>query len=85
MSTLPPRRQDALRFQLEPEEAAYVKAESEFITYYLAPMSDPLGLGYLRFAALRDTTVLVGFSADRSRMLMGPRHGSLKDVVSQLT
>lgn len=62
-----------------------MKAESDFISYYLAPMSEPLDLGYLRFAALRDTTVVVGFSADRSRMLMGPRHGSLKDIVAHLS
>ena len=69
----------------DPGEISFLKAESNFLSYYLDDISSSIGLGQRKFILLRDSTVMLGLLADNSRALLWGRHDSLQDAVTKLS
>lgn len=76
---------EAEKKSFNPGEVAFIKADSEFLTYYLKDLGPTLNLGELRCVAMRDSTVLIGFRVDHSKALIRGRHHSLQAAFDQLS
>ncbi len=80
---LAPNEQNPRDF--DPGEISFLKAESNFLSYYLDDIGSSIGLGERKFVVMRDSTVLLGLQADNGRALLWGRHNSLQDAVTQLS
>lgn len=69
----------------DPGEISFLKAESNFLSYYLDDICSSIGLGEKKFVVMRDSTALLGLEADNSRALLWERDNSLQAAVSKLS
>lgn len=69
----------------DPGEISFLKAESKFLAYYLDDIGSSIGLGERKFMVLRDSTILLGLTADNSRALLRGRQDVFQDAVDQLS
>jgi len=69
----------------DPGEITFLKAESNFLSYYLDDIGSSIGLGERKYLVMRDSTLLLGMQADNSRALLWGRHNGLQDAVTQLS
>jgi hypothetical protein len=69
----------------DPTEISFLNAEADFLSHYLDEISSSLGLGQRKFLVLRDSTLLLGMLADRSRALLLDRNESFQESINQLS
>ena len=85
----PPQRKRApnetINRDFDPGEISFLKAESNFLSYYLDDLGSSLGLGERKFVVMRDSTALLGMQADNSSALLWGRDQSLQDAVNQFS
>jgi hypothetical protein len=71
--------------EFDPGETSFLEAESQFLTFHFDAITSALRLGHRNFIVLRDSTVLLGITADHSRGLLRERTDSFQDALDQLT